>query len=128
MEKFTESTHCRSGAHCKACRSDEQFRQSLRQSFEWDGTCPKDIPPGMPSLPSQTVNLAGALARTVKAAVTGKRIMATPDTVAARRAICVACAQYHAEKKRCAKCGCKTSAKLRLAAESCPLGKWTAEK
>jgi hypothetical protein len=124
MEKFTESTHCKSGAHCKACRSDEQFRQSIMRSFEWDGTCPKGLPMPLPSLPRQAANLTAALARVAKAAVTAQSILAAPSTYAARAELCAACELWIPERKRCRKCGCRTDLKLRLAQERCPLGKW----
>ena len=38
--KFTESEHCTSHVHCRACRTDEKFRASLMQAFDWDGECP----------------------------------------------------------------------------------------
>jgi len=42
----------------------------------------------------------------------------------ARWAICMACDQHDAG--RCRTCGCFTGAKVRVARESCPLGKWVA--
>jgi hypothetical protein len=54
---------------------------------------------------------------------------ASPETVAARLAICAPC--EHAELtagvlRRCRLCGCSTWAKVRNAAEQCPAGKWDA--
>jgi hypothetical protein len=37
-----------------------------------------------------------------------------------RRAICAACPRWDASTARCRLCGCKTEAKIRSAAESCP--------
>jgi hypothetical protein len=42
----------------------------------------------------------------------------------ARWAICMACDQHDAG--RCRTCGCFTGAKVRVARESCPAGKWVA--
>jgi hypothetical protein len=45
-----------------------------------------------------------------------------------RHAICSACEYWEAGaflgSGRCEKCGCSTKAKLRLATEKCPVGKW----
>ena len=53
-----------------------------------------------------------------------------PETLAAREATCRACDQWDAAALngtgRCRKCGCSTWAKLRMASEACPLGKWKA--
>jgi hypothetical protein len=58
--------------------------------------------------------------------------MATPPTeiLANREATCRACPEWDAAALkgtgRCRKCGCSTWAKLRMATERCPLGKWGA--
>jgi hypothetical protein len=53
-----------------------------------------------------------------------------PDILATREATCRACPEWDAAALngtgRCRKCGCSTWAKLRMATESCPLGKWKA--
>ena len=51
-----------------------------------------------------------------------------PDILATREATCRACSEWDAAAMggtgRCRKCGCSTWAKLRMATERCPLGKW----
>ena len=51
-----------------------------------------------------------------------------PEALAQREAICRACPEWDAQALngtgRCRKCGCSTWAKLRMATEECPLGKW----
>ena len=51
-----------------------------------------------------------------------------PEALATREATCRACAEWDAaalnSTGRCRKCGCSTWAKLRMATEKCPLGKW----
>lgn len=51
-----------------------------------------------------------------------------PEILAAREATCRACHEWDAAALnatgRCRKCGCSTWAKLRMATERCPLGKW----
>jgi hypothetical protein len=53
-----------------------------------------------------------------------------PEALATREATCRACPEWDAAALnatgRCRKCGCSTWAKLRMATESCPLGKWKA--
>lgn len=55
-----------------------------------------------------------------------------PDILAQREATCRSCQEWDAEALnktgRCKKCGCSTWAKLRMATEKCPLGKWEAVK
>jgi hypothetical protein len=51
-----------------------------------------------------------------------------PEALATREATCKACPEWDAQALnktgRCRKCGCSTWAKLRMATERCPLGKW----
>lgn len=53
-----------------------------------------------------------------------------PDILAARESTCRACPEWDASALkgtgRCKKCGCSTWAKLRMATERCPIGKWEA--
>jgi hypothetical protein len=53
-----------------------------------------------------------------------------PGILAEREATCRSCDQWDAtalnNTGRCRKCGCSTWAKLRMATEACPLGKWEA--
>ena len=53
-----------------------------------------------------------------------------PDILAAREATCRACPEWDAKALnntgRCRICKCSTWAKLRMATERCPLGKWEA--
>ena len=53
-----------------------------------------------------------------------------PEALASREATCRACPEWDAQALnatgRCRKCGCSTWAKLRMATERCPIGKWEA--
>lgn len=53
-----------------------------------------------------------------------------PEALTTREATCRACPEWDAAALngtgRCRKCGCSTWAKLRMATERCPLGKWEA--
>lgn len=53
-----------------------------------------------------------------------------PEALVTRESICRACPEWDPaalnNTGRCRKCGCSTWAKLRMATERCPLGKWEA--
>lgn len=53
-----------------------------------------------------------------------------PEIIATREATCHECPEWDATALnatgRCRKCGCSTWAKLRMATERCPMGKWEA--
>jgi hypothetical protein len=53
-----------------------------------------------------------------------------PEILAEREATCRACPEWDSaalnNTGRCRKCGCSTWAKLRMATERCPIGKWEA--
>jgi hypothetical protein len=53
-----------------------------------------------------------------------------PEALATREATCRDCPEWDAaalnNTGRCRKCGCSTWAKLRMATERCPIGKWEA--
>ena len=77
-----------------------------------------------PSLPKQAANLGKALVNWTASGFSPT----PPDILATREATCRACPEWDATAMggtgRCAKCGCSTWAKLRMATERCPLGKW----
>jgi len=89
-------------------------------------TCLKS--PELPPLQTQAANAAKAVGRVLLAAAQGAPVFATKETQDARLAICHACDQWIEKRKRCAKCGCFTDKKIKLATERCPLGKWAAEQ
>jgi hypothetical protein len=72
-----------------------------------------------PSWFRQGMNLGQAL---IRAARKGFPVT-TESERAARRALCDACPERTADD-RCRACGCFLTAKLRMASERCPLGKW----
>lgn len=79
-----------------------------------------------PSLPQQSASLGKSLANW-----TASGFSQTPhEMLAAREATCRACPEWDAaalnSTGRCRKCGCSTWAKLRMATEACPIGKWKA--
>ena len=56
--------------------------------------------------------------------------MADNELIEYRKEICRSCDQWNSaalnNTGRCKKCGCSTWAKLRMATERCPIGKWEA--
>ncbi len=75
-----------------------------------------------PPLTTQAGNLAGAVGRVVKAAVTGEPIRVSPEEHEKRHGVCMACDQL--VNNRCKLCGCRFLTKIELATERCPIGKW----
>lgn len=68
-----------------------------------------------------------AAGRLVWAKVKGERVEVGPEEYARRVALCLTCEHYNDVKDTCSKCGCKgKKAKLKLATEGCPEGKWQA--
>ena len=72
-----------------------------------------------------------AIGRVISSAVTWTAsgyAVTPPDTLTAREATCHACPEWDATAMggtgRCRICKCSTWAKLRMATERCPLGKW----
>jgi hypothetical protein len=55
-------------------------------------------------------------------------MLTPPEILASREATCQSCPEWNDKALngtgRCSKCGCSTWAKLRMATEKCPLGKW----
>jgi len=106
---------------CKfAVGSDAEKLWLANQSAKLQGKPPAEYP----SIVTQAGNLGKAL---VGFAKSGFKTV-DDETHQARLAICQGCDQYDADQRRCKHCGCRTSAKLRMASESCPLPepKWAA--
>ena len=91
--------------------------------------------PKMPPWTTQTRNAVGAIGRAVTALATAQPVLApqesTPTVVgtALRAEICLKCplstpTDAPVVKRRCTACGCFLGAKIALATESCPKGRW----
>jgi len=80
----------------------------------------------LPPLGKQASTLGKALTSWTRSGFTAT----PPEILAEREATCRACPEWDAKALngtgRCHKCGCSTWAKLRMATERCPLGKWEA--
>ncbi len=77
-----------------------------------------------PTLWEKMLNVGFAVQKFTSAGFTAT----PPEILATREATCRACPEWDAQALnktgRCRKCGCSTWAKLRMATERCPLGKW----
>jgi hypothetical protein len=81
-----------------------------------------------PSLPQQAASLGKSLLNWTSSGFTAT----PPDILAARESTCRACPEWDAQALnstgRCQICKCSTWAKLRMATERCPIGKWDARR
>jgi hypothetical protein len=77
-----------------------------------------------PSFLSQVKSFYGASKKFIGAGM----LIATEEDVKKRLDICSTCEWWDSaalnKTGRCKKCGCSTWAKLRMATEQCPIGKW----
>jgi hypothetical protein len=152
MDKFFKSVHCTSRSHCKACRTDLQFRQSIVRTFDGDDDnfeCPfgktsenldenkpkeknkaaaspkKEKKPEeakMPSKITQAKNAAVAASKLAKQVVSLKKVKVSDEEYNRRMEICKGCDKF--KKNRCTVCGCVSKWKNKLQTETCPIGKW----
>ncbi|MHB1559309.1 MAG: hypothetical protein ACYC61_17805 [Isosphaeraceae bacterium] len=105
----------------------EMHRRRMVERATGEAPTPAPAPATFPSLFRQGANLAGAVGRVVVAAAQGRPLAVPAEIHAARRAICLSCEHNTARSVgavTCGRCGCG-GAKLQLATEACPVGKWT---
>jgi hypothetical protein len=96
--------------------NESRRRQVQAEAIELAKTWVK---PEMPPLTTQAGNLAGAIGRTIKAAVTGQPVRVSPEERDRRWGLCMTCENLVNDK--CKLCGCHFRAKIELATERCPL-------
>lgn len=79
-----------------------------------------------PGVGQMALSLAGSLRRWAQQGFNG----VSEEVLEARLSACKTCEFWDAQSfnntGRCTKCGCSTWAKLRMATEECPIGKWKA--
>jgi len=79
---------------------------------------------------NKIVNEIGSFTNSVNQFFANGMPCVEPSVLEHRMDICKSCDQWDAQALggtgRCRKCGCSTWAKLRMATESCPIGKWEA--
>lgn len=113
----------------EASQKDEKFFHFEEKDYAWI----KEWVAHGGKLSWKTVvsNAIKAGNQTVNKLLKGKKVKALPETVEKRKAICNDCQFWDAAGNmgfgKCLKCGC-TKAKLLLAAQECPIGKWGAEE
>jgi hypothetical protein len=83
----------------------------------------------MPPWTTQAKNVGGAISRAVKALATNQPVLAPVDATSIRAQTCATCPDSTprdaaVKDRRCTACGCFLAAKIALATESCPKGKW----
>lgn len=76
----------------------------------------------LPPIATQLTNAASAARRVISAAVSGQPIRAAEEEIQRRKETCATCLELR--NARCTQCGCYYQAKIQLATEHCPLGKW----
>jgi hypothetical protein len=103
--------------------TNEEYQEELRKQ-NIVRTNPKN---DMPSAAQQAINLAGSLGRAASTMVKGGNVKSKIDTIVERLSICKSC-EFMNEQERCSKCGCQLFAKVTLATEKCPEGKWLEQK
>jgi hypothetical protein len=99
----------------------------LKASGEYEFLSKFSMAPATPPpLPQQAASLGKSLLNWTTSGFSAT----PPDILAEREATCHACTEWDAaalnNTGRCRKCGCSTWAKLRMATERCPIGKWEA--
>lgn len=80
--------------------------------------------PKMPSGFQMAKNLTKSIAKTGKAALQGKKVIASTNLSSSRTAICKGCPWFTSKGERCQKCGCVVPLKVYFSEEKCPIGKW----
>lgn len=100
---------------------EKSIRRTLAQITGEPEDSPRATPP---PLATQIASATGSLTRWVS---NGLKFV-SDEELERRKAICAGCEFWDPEAfqgtGRCLKCGCSTWAKLRMATESCPVGKW----
>ena len=80
--------------------------------------------PKMPNRFQMAKNFTKSMAKTAKAVVEGKEVVAKSELYSKRTSICRSCPWFSEKGERCQKCGCVIPLKAYYAQEKCPVGKW----
>jgi hypothetical protein len=99
------------------CRLCWLYHNDQRYKVLWDGA---DLPP----ITQQIGTLATSTARYMASGF----LKVPLEVLQTRRQICQTCDRWDSDQNRCRACGCYLEAKflnkLRMASESCPIGRW----
>ena len=77
-----------------------------------------------PSLKEQAKNLANMAKLIASDTLKGKRLLTNNKEQEERLSICKSCKYYDEKVIRCTQCGCFLEAKVKVASQYCPIGKW----
>lgn len=77
-----------------------------------------------PSLKEQAKNLANMAKIIASDSLKGKRLLTNKKEQEERLSICKTCSFYDEKQIRCTQCGCFLEAKVKVASQYCPVGKW----
>ena len=103
---------------------DTSFQENAKDPIYTQAPVQPKISQAPPSITSMAINFANSAAKW-----TNKGFLKTDEeTLKTRIKICGRCEFWNSKgfgvTGRCMKCGCSTWAKLRMATEKCPIGKW----
>jgi hypothetical protein len=105
------------------CRQLAMEAYKMRHPEKFGNDLPKNE---SPSLGQMVQSAGGSLKKWVK----GGMAKASQSVIEARLETCKGCELWDSQALkgtgRCKKCGCSTWAKIRMATERCPIGKWGA--
>jgi len=77
-----------------------------------------------PGLPEQAGNLYDLFQKITKDVIDGDSVFVGEFEQQRRYDMCQVCEHFSHAKKRCQKCGCFMSAKVKFKSASCPVNKW----
>jgi predicted Zn-ribbon and HTH transcriptional regulator len=116
---FIETDHCKSRLHCSTCRRDSNWRTLVNAP----DICPFNID-------INNINKLKNLSKSIIKWSNNKFHIVSNKILNDRLEICKSCEFWdnsgYIGTGKCKKCGCSTWAKLRMATERCPMGKWEA--
>ena len=135
MIKFKDTAHCGQGnvlSRCRDCRTDQAFRDAIKQHFEvpddWDEVCPWGVTlkqlNKMPSPWHMLKNLLGTIKKAITHYIRYRKLLVPRAERKRRLAVCSTCEYFLPKTKRCRKCGCYMKAKVLFQAAECKLNLW----
>ena len=95
--------------------------------FSQDRIPEEEMPKEELSLPSKgemASNLLKSLKKAGKSFFKGEKLAASSAIAEKRITICNECPKFMKDSARCSLCGCFLKAKIKIASETCPIGKW----
>ena len=78
----------------------------------------------LPSASHMASNLLTSLKKAGKKMLKGEKLAASSAIAEKRITVCNECPKFMKDHGRCSLCGCFLKAKIKIASESCPIGKW----